>query len=143
MELNLVKTPDGWMLPADDEGIESVSHLAAGEVLRCKATKMRNGKFHRKFFKLMHVVFENQDKYKTFKDFMVEIKLKAGLYEEHVTLRGNLIYVPQSISFAKMDELDFRKFYSRVTTIVMRDFYNGDISEAALNQEVHRRLSFC
>jgi len=84
---------------------------------------------------LLNLVFNNQDKYSSFDDLLVEIKLQCGHYTEHVTEGGKLCYIPKSISFGKMDQVAFDAFYAKMEQVVLRDFFPG-MSCAVLRQEV-------
>ena len=83
---------------------------------------MRNPKFHRKYFALLGLVFDSQDKYANKEHFLTEIKLKIGHYDEHVTLEGELILKPKSISFDKCEELDFQEIYSKTIDVCLKHF---------------------
>ena len=73
-------------------------------------------------------------------DLLTEIKLKTGHYTEHITTKGIVVYIPKSISFAKMDELQFQMFYSKVIDVVLRDFLPMDKND--LDSMVNEVLSF-
>lgn len=81
------------------------------------------------------LVFNNQDKYDTIESMVTEIKLRVGHYEEHMTVKGTLIYVPKSISFDEMDQLEFDEFYSKAVNCCLKYFVPGD------NQELIDRIS--
>ncbi len=104
--------------PAYDSDYELFKKITNGSIIKCVVTKPRNILFHRKFFALLNLVFLNQEKYENLEDLLIEIKLKTGHYKEHITTKGIMIYVPKSISFAKMDEYSFDKFYSKVLNIL-------------------------
>lgn len=111
MRLYLVKTEGGDLLPLDAEDHAYVSRLAAGESLECDTRKARNPGQHKKFFALFDTAFKSQNKYANRKQLMVELKLRAGWYDEHVTHDGKLVYVPKSLSWAQMDQEEFERFY--------------------------------
>jgi hypothetical protein len=139
-ELNLIKR-NGALYPSLEVDEETLSKWPDGEILRTKTEKPRNGAFHRKFFALMQVVFENQSKYDTLTDLLTEIKLKTGFYKTHITTKGNLIYIPESISYAKMDEIEFDKFYQKAIDICLKHFCIGSTQEE-IEKQVLIVLSF-
>ena len=130
----------GKLEPSLPEDEIKLSKWKFGDVLCVEVKKPRNGKFHKKFFALLHVVFGNQDKYSNMEDLLTEIKLKTGHYTEHITTKGIVVYIPKSISFAKMDELQFQMFYSKVIDVVLRDFLPMDKND--LDSMVNEVLSF-
>ena len=103
-----------------DDDLEGVS----GEVM-VEIKKARNPKFHIYAMRLFRLVLNNQEKYQNMEDLLVEIKLQTGHYEEHITLGGKVIYNPKSISFAKMEEIEFKAFMSKSIDAILKFFGTG------------------
>ena len=118
----MLKKIAGGLVPSLPVDEEILAKWKFGSVLECEVKKPRNGQFHRKFFALMNVVYMNQDRYDILDDLLVEIKLKTGHYHEHITMKGEVIYMPKSISLAKMDEFEFSEFYSKTIDVVLNNF---------------------
>jgi len=82
MEIYLIKTGfglRGWT-PEDEDKLRKIK---ANDVVKCELTKPRNVLFHRKFFALLQLTFENQVKYSNLEDLLIEVKLKgilSGIY---------------------------------------------------------------
>lgn len=109
--LYLTKTEYGALIgwsPKDDAYLEK---LGDGEVLECDTRKARHPEHHRKFFALLQQAFLNQEKFSNLTDLLIALKLKVGHYQEHVTADGRLVFVPKSISFARMGQEEFDVFY--------------------------------
>lgn len=119
-------------LPQDEEKMDSFKN---GDIVQAEIKKPRNIRHHRKFFALVNFVMQNQEQYKNQEDLLVEIKLKTGHYQEHITTKGKLIYVPKSISFSKMDEHEFNLFYSKAIDVCIANFMTGMTPE-----EVNRQV---
>jgi len=135
MNIALVKTPSGSFIPATNQDNEWCDRIGQGELIHGKFTKMRNGAFHRKFMSMVQYVYQNQDKHQCFEDLLVEIKIRTGHYKEHIRESGEIVYAPKSISFAKMDEIEFSDFYNKAIKAVI----NGGLiqgSEADINRAV-------
>lgn len=139
--IRLCKTASGMLAPSSPRDEELLKAFEAGEVLEAKVHKPRNGDHHRKFFALVQLVFENQERYATLEDLLVEIKLKCGHYQEHITTKGRLIYVPKSISFEAMGQEEFSFFYQRAVDVVLKHFM-PDTSEGELESMVAEVLRF-
>jgi len=105
-------------LPVDKE---LLGKWSAGEVLRAKVSKMRNPKFHRKYFALLQVMLDGQEKYTNPEDLLTEVKIRIGHYSEHITAQGELVYVPRSISFVNCDELEFESIYSKTLDVALKN----------------------
>lgn len=121
-KIYLIKLPGGYLAPATAEDADKLKAWGTGSVLATELSKPRNGAHHRKAFALFQLVFENQERYATLADLLVEIKLRAGHYQEHVTVWGELVYVPKSISFAAMDQSEFEQFYRQAIDAVLKYF---------------------
>lgn len=137
MKLLFKKSFGGVLLPSSEDTEIAMQKIANGEEFLIEVKKARNIKFHKKAFALLKVVFENQERYATLEDMRVEFKLKAGLYDEHITTKGKMIYVPKSMSFESMDELEFNELYSKFIDIALKHFA---IDKEFLEREILRFL---
>lgn len=137
--LHLYKRPDGGLWPADEESTEYTKKLTVGEVIGAGVRKARNYKFHKKFFALLKVGFDNQDKYTSPEAFREEVTIRAGWYTTHLHLDGSASLHAKSISFGRMDELEFEKLYSAAIDVILHKFVAG-MSEAALRQAVAEEI---
>lgn len=135
-ELWMRKTLSSVLEPADDVAREYLKKIRPGQDVRVKVTRPRNSKFHRKYFSLLNVVFDNQEKYSSFDAFRAEVTMRAGFFTEHRHLSGRVSFQPKSISFASMDELEFGDLYSRTIDVLLEHFIPGtdraDLEEAVL-----------
>ncbi len=136
-EYFLVRTNEGFA-PSDELSEQRTKRIPLGEIVRAEIKKGRNVLFHRKYFALLNLVFQNQDKYKNLEDLLVEIKLKIGYYTEHITTKGIVIYVPKSISFAGCDQSTFEEIYSKTIDVCLEHFMF--IDEQDLRQKVNEEL---
>lgn len=126
-DILLIKTLQG-LKASDDESEEALKRFKIGDVIKAKISKPRNIKFHRKYFKLLSIVFENQERYKTTDQLLVAVKLKLQLYDIITTIDGKLAPVMHSISFSKMDEIKFTELYNN-TLAILADFLQCDLEE--------------
>ncbi len=129
------------LIPVDDTGIDVVKKIKYEDLYQCEVKKPRNYKFLRKFMALVKTAHANQSKYDTIEDVKVEFKLRTGHFKEHITSKGVLIYVPKSISFAKMDEIAFSDFYDKCIDIALKYFCKGSDAET-INRKVNEIIRF-
>jgi len=129
MLLAVTKTADGKLLPSDEKSINIFSKVKIGETILVDYKPKRNYNFHKKGFSLLSIVFQNQNTYDNLEDLRTEFKLKAGWYQEHVTTKGKIIYIPKSMSFATMDNIEFEEVYSRFIDIALKHFVTMDKQE--------------
>jgi hypothetical protein len=74
---------------------------------------------------LFDAAFRSQSKYATRKQLMIELKLRAGWYEEHVTDDGRIVYVPLSLKWAQMGQEDFDRFYDEAI-VALADMFGTE-----------------
>lgn len=129
MLLEFMKGADGKLIPCSDKSIAKVAQMKSGDIVLLDYKPKRNYQFHKKGFALLNLIFENQDKFDTLEALRTEMKLKAGHYEIHVTLKGKPIYIPKSMSFADMDEEEFTEIYSKFIDIALKHFVSMDKQE--------------
>ena len=134
MKLTFLKSVGGCLLPSDDECIEAMNKIKNGTEIMIEYKQKRNVRFHRKAFALLNLVLKNQDKYSNINDLLVEFKLKSGHYEEHITTKGKIIYIPKSIAFSEMDELEFNELYSKFIDIALQHFVS--MSKEELEKQI-------
>lgn len=125
----------GVLKPYDPEDLEKLHSMREGEVYRVRVSMPRNIKFHKKYFTLINLVFDNLPEQipartpdgepiqiRTRKDLLWHIKMQVGHYEQKVTIGGRITYEAKSISFAKMDEAEFSKFYDDSIDVILKYF---------------------
>lgn len=138
MKLNVIRTQWGFK-PAYEADLEALRKIPIGQERQCDITMPRNIKFHRKFFGLLNIVFDNMDTPALFKtptgqtieiksvdDLLWHVKMQTGHYEQKVTLGGRIVFEAKSISFASMGEDEFEKFYSATIDVILKYFLECD-----------------
>ena len=123
MEISLVKTLNGSFKPAYDSDYEKAKSIPLNEPFEVKYTKKRNGKFHRKFFALVNLCYQNQSKYNNIEHLRKHLSICSGHYELVFDLEtGEQKKEPLSISFANMDEVEFNQLYNDVLNVICEKF---------------------
>ena len=119
--------------PSDEQSEEYFKKLKIGTIVSCDIKKPRNVKFHRKFFALLKLVLNNQERYTNTDQLLIAIKLKLGMYTICKSLTDKPFPILKSISFARMDDLEFAKLYDD-TLFILAEFIQVDPKK--LDQEV-------
>ena len=117
MELFLTKRTDGLFSPSYNSDYEAAKKIKPGDTVKAQIKKPRNVEFHRKFFALLNMAFENQDDFNNFDEFRAFMVMKAGYYKRVVTKTGEF-YLPASISFGNMDQIEFEELYGKMLDAV-------------------------
>jgi len=120
MKLHVIKTQTG-LKPAYDSDYEVYSKIPLNEVFEIEYKKPRNLLFHRKYFALIKLAFENQTDYRNLNDLRRDISIVAGYYDEVVNkVTGEVYKMPKSISFAQMDEIEFSELYEKTKDVICK-----------------------
>lgn len=105
--------------PFGRESAELLSKLPHGKPLFAEVRQPRNGKHHRLFWSLCHRIGESVG---SDGDAVAHVlKLRTGHCREIRTKRG-VELMPLSISFAKMDQTDFSKFFDKCLDIITSEW---------------------
>jgi hypothetical protein len=123
MKISLIKGLDNRFTAAYDSDHDMLKKIKAGEVYEYEYKKPRNYKFHKKFFALINLVFQNQDRYSNMEYLRRDLIIEAGYFDEHFDLQGTQQITAKSISFAKMDETEFDKLYQAVLNTIVKYFH--------------------
>lgn len=113
-----------------DGDVETMAKWRVGDVIRCKVSRMRNPKFHRKYFALLNYAFDHWNPeaadtkhgqaVKNFDRFRKDIAIATGHYELTVNIKGEVRAEANSISFARMDEDEFSQLYDRTIDYLLQ-----------------------
>lgn len=95
--------------------------LEPGELALIEAKMPRSGKFHRYHMALEQRLFDAQERFGNFEMMRYWIKVGAGWVTWAAGPKGGVVPIPKSISFAKADEEEFRKYHDLVI-----DFLRGE-----------------
>jgi len=103
------------IIPCTDYDYDIFRKIKKNNVVKFEITQQRNLKFHRKFFLLIKILFENQENYKDFEKFRKDLIIASGFYEEYTNFfTGEIRMEAKSIAFQNMKEEEFSDVYSAV-----------------------------
>ena len=124
--------------PADEAAELLMSKLRENELIAADVRRGRSLPHHRKFWKLMQIVADNQTHYADAEEVCTAFKFAVGHTAKLKTARGIVEY-PLSISFAKMDQTAFEAFYDKAVHFLCSEVVPG-LDSAALTTEVEVML---
>jgi hypothetical protein len=132
------------LIPADDASRDLLRKFKLGSFLIATIRKPRNGKFHRKMFALLSIVWAAAGDWPTVEHLLTDLKLAIGHVEKRQFVNrttGEVFdyIVPMSISYASMDDLEFEKFYERALMELCS--MAGGIEADELREEVLNQLA--
>lgn len=155
MEVTLMKSTNGALVPIGEEEVEALSRFKSGDMVKGNFTVMRNGQFHRKAFSLLQLCFEKfSDRLDTgaeykgqlakpcFETFREQFIILAGHYDVTFDIKGNIRLKAKSLSFANCTQERFEKIYSDLINAALKHVYQGTMSEAQLRNTVDQILAY-
>lgn len=150
MKSRYIKTQTG-LVPFDPDTQERYNKRKIGAVIEVDEKGVRNPLFHRKYFALINFAYEywepktTHEKYgeieKNFDRYRNDLTILAGYWKRVTRLNGDVRVEPQSISFAKMEQEEFEKLYSKTIDVILKYIFIG-MEEDELNDLVNKTLEF-
>jgi len=144
MEIYCRVTEKGFV-PLDDIDWEQKKLLRIGMDVRCTVSQPRNLKFHKKFFALLTLAYDNLPEtiqgatnIHSLESMLAAVKIDLG-YFDTVCVAGREVVKLRSISFAKMSEQDFEKFYELAITDILNNYLRGT-DRKALEEEIKQYI---
>jgi len=133
------KTAFGKLEPTDEAGKAIVASMDKGEIRKVKVTKPRNIVNHRRFFALLKLCYEMMpekwhEAYPSMEHLRFVLTVEAG-WCDFIPTKNGPVPMPKSISFAKMDEAEFRDFWDKVVKVIVTRFLPG-VNQHELEMEV-------
>jgi hypothetical protein len=129
----------GALKPADKDAEAIIAKVKHGDFVMVEVVRQRNIRHHRKFFALMHLVFENQTRYEVFEDFLDAVKVATGHRSVMFLSDSKVMIKPKSIAFHKMDQDQFNAFYDKVLDLVVTRIMPG-VDKEELAREIEAFL---
>ena len=115
-----VRNTINGLVPLYSSDLEEKRKLKIGETYQVEVKRPRNYQFHKKFFALLNIGWENTDVEMPFDTYRRWVTMRAGFYKVYHTPKGEL-YEPESIAFSNMDDDTFSEVYERVLSIILKD----------------------
>lgn len=99
-----------------------VGAMGVGELVSFEWRPPRSPKFHRRFFVMLHKLFERQEQYRSEDALRGWLTIGAGECEYGVNRQGVMCAFPKSIAWDKMDDLEFGVFVRNVDEFVWSEY---------------------
>ena len=130
------KLPNGTLSPDDAATIEWLQKIKTGTAVGADMKRIRNYKFLRKWFDLVHYAFDIWEPAegmpeKNFERFRKEVTMLSGYAHEVPSIKGGTRWEADSISFSQMDEETFDALYEAtiraLLKFVLRNYTRADV----------------
>lgn len=124
-ELVVTKGPDGKLEGIGEKGRRAyakfkiiVENLAVGDTAWFAYRLPRSPQHHRYFFKKITGLFERQEFFADFDRFMDWLKVGAGFCDLLPGPGGQLVAIPRSLAWEKLEEQDFIEFHKELSAFL-------------------------
>lgn len=131
MDIFCKVTPYG-LVPLYDTDLDAKKRLKVGRVVKCHVSNPRNYEFHKKFFALVRLTFDNLPtnlaeywQVHNEEDMLRRFKRDLGYFTSTVNERGEREIEYQSISFSSMEQHEFERFYNQCVDLVLFRYIKG------------------
>jgi len=136
----LKRTLSGFV-PADEASLQLCKKFKQGEAYRADVVKPRSYQHHKLCLALLNLTYDNLPEkyaksYASFDQFRYAVAMEAGHCESFVSLHGEIMTQPRSISYDEIpDDIEFGKVMAAMMTVCARIL---DVAEPQLAIEVSR-----
>lgn len=116
---------EGRLVPETGYDAELMDQLPVGVGLRCKITQNRSNPHHRWYWKMLSIVAENTEQFPTAEGLHFFLKIRTG-FVDHIKLHsGEIVLIPESTSFASMDQTRFKQYVDAAKEVITTDVLPG------------------
>lgn len=134
---------------------EQLIQLPSGTDMKIVVTVPRSLKYHKMFFAMLKIGLDYMDEsdrlrlnIHTTEELLNRLKLDLGLYDLTILAQdaaglpaGTALYRPRSISFAKMDQTQFKDFFRGCLGVLIQKYVRNQ-TEDSLDEAVNHLLRF-
>lgn len=120
--------------PADEEATEFLKNIKSGIVFSAEIRRPRNYENHKRYFSLLKLVVENQEKFNNIEQLKEAIKFELGYTEMVRKFDGTFVEKAKSINFASMNEVDFQKYFSLSVDVILKYILPGTDRKELINE---------
>ena len=142
----ICKVINRHLVPASECDVQLIESIPNGAEVKCRVTRPRNLAFHRKFFALLKLTYDNlpyevQHRLHVYSegDMLRRFKRDLGYFTNTINEYGEREIEYLSISFSQMEQGDFELFYRDCVNIVKNKYLQG-VGEQDLNEEIERSM---
>jgi hypothetical protein len=130
-----VRTAQG-LVPHDDAAREALQGVALQSMVAVEVTRPRNLRFHRLYWALCSAIASSIGASR--ENVSDVLKLRTGHFTV-VQTRKERIRLPRSISFAKMNEAEFRQFFDQCCRVVCEELL-PHLAPTGLRREIEEMV---
>ncbi|MBU6232518.1 DUF1367 family protein [Patescibacteria group bacterium] len=128
-------------VPAMPSAEQMLSRVPMGAEVMISVSRPRNPGQHRKFFVLLHLIFQNQEECQTETELRAKILVATGHCDTFPLNDGRIVAIPHSMSEESMPADDFEDFYEKAVEYIVNTIIPG-LDKDLLEREVNDMIAF-
>ncbi len=129
-------------IPESEFDLEQLEKAPLNVTIKVTYTVPRSLPHHKFFFAMLNIVWKNQREphmFPTVNSLLDAIKIAVGCVREFKDFHGNTHVVPDSISFGKMDQVEFKEFFRSAVNVILTNIIPR-CPRKELEQEIYNML---
>lgn len=140
----LCRCTESGLVPMYESDLDSKRRLTLGADYWCEIKLARNYEFHKKFFALIKLAYDNlpeclDRRYPNMEALREDLLIRCG-YTRKVLSRQGVVEVAASIAFEKLDQTAFEELYRKVWNEINKCFLPLNDVEDSIEEELIRFL---
>jgi len=149
-EVSLTCIQKGVFRAETEQDMIALKRFKIGDGMRINPVKIRNYKFHSKFFALLNFAYDHfepvteykgEPVLKNFDRFREDVTILAGYFSMTVAIDGSPKAKADSLSFSNMDDIKFEALYSSVVNVIIARVLNN-YTRDDIDNTINQILSF-
>jgi hypothetical protein len=136
MEIQMLKQPDGVLVPFNAREQERLNRFRTGCLYPVEIRQLRNPEFHKKVFAFLNFCFQYwsgertewqfQSEAEQFDTFRKNLTVLAGYRHTTFTIDGRLRVEPKSLAFGNMTQEEFENCYNAMINAALTHVFAGE-----------------
>ena len=124
-ELFFMRVCDG-LVPIDEATSDYLAKIDSGEHVVLKKSNVRNPRNHARCFAFLNLTFDMQDSFDNKEIWRYYVQIMAGhCHFVPSPKTGQIMPIPKSISWADLDEEDFKEVFARAVDAFLNRYGKG------------------
>jgi hypothetical protein len=113
----------GQLIPTDEESVYRILKMVPDKEYVFTMKRPRNIGFHRKYFSLLKLAFENQDKFDSPEWFREHTLIAIGHHETRIDpFTGQVYTQAKTLSFGRCSQAQFEEIYNRTLNYLVSKY---------------------
>lgn len=125
------------LVAVDQDGLDILSAIRDGRDVMATVKTPRNPKHHRLLFAALKFVVAHADTFQDTENALLALKIACGLVDTYIDAdTGKTFFIPRSIAFESMDQLEFNNFFDRAVYVITSRWMPPGTTAESVRKEI-------